>query len=124
MNNARSVLRQLLFGVAAKGGLAEQVEPAKPICITAGRDAFQSIGSSTDQAWRELVVNLFPDPTPAVKGGKKSEADQITDDMQKFPEASVDGMVEQRTEELNQYRRQVERAQRLASEGVEGVVKV
>lgn len=124
MNNARGVLRQLLFGVAAKGGLAEQLDSAKPICVAAGKDSFQGIGASqTDHAWREKVESLFPDPTPAMKGPKKSEADQISDDMQKFPEASVDGMVEQRAEELNQYRRQVERAQRLAGEGVEGVVK-
>lgn len=122
MNAMRGILRQLLFGVAAKGGATEQLDPSKPIYISAGKDNLASINtgaSGTAQSWRELIISQFPDPQPALKGGKKAtEGDQVVEDLAKHPESAVDGMVEQRTEELVQYRRQVERNQRLASEGV------
>eukprot|EP00434_Breviolum_minutum_P023170 symbB.v1.2.020440.t3/scaffold1722.1/size104679/1 len=44
----------------------------------------------------------------------------VMEELFKYPESSIDGMVEQRSEELQQYRRQVQRNQRLASEGIEG----
>eukprot|EP00928_Gymnodinium_smaydae_P079676 TRINITY_DN63541_c0_g1_i1.p1 TRINITY_DN63541_c0_g1~~TRINITY_DN63541_c0_g1_i1.p1 ORF type:complete len:413 (+),score=101.73 TRINITY_DN63541_c0_g1_i1:115-1239(+) len=129
MNNARGILRQLLFGVTAKGGIPEQLDPSKPICVAAGKDSLGAIGApgsqpSTDRAWSDMVSVLFPDPNPLQKGAKKSDADALSEELVKFPESAVDGMVEQRIEELNQYRRQVERNQRLASEGVDSKVNV
>eukprot|EP00913_Durusdinium_trenchii_P018994 g17850.t1 len=44
---------------------------------------------------------------------------QVVEELFKYPESSIDGMVEQRVEELQQYRRQALRNQRLASEGIE-----
>jgi len=125
MNNMRALLRQLLFGVASKGGLTEQLDSAKPLCISPGKDSLSAIGvphgsHGGEQAWRELCQSLFPDPQPAQKGKQRSAGEQVGDELLKYPEGSVDGMVEQRVEELNQYRRQVERNQRLASEGVDG----
>ncbi|CAE8652687.1 unnamed protein product, partial [Polarella glacialis] len=125
MNAMRGILRQLLFGVAAKGGFPDQLDHSKPIAIEAGKDSLQSIGAppngqASDRAWRDVVAGQFPDPHMAQKGGKRSEADQVGDELLKFSESSIDGMVEQRIEELQQYRRQVERNQRLASEGIEG----
>eukprot|EP00929_Paragymnodinium_shiwhaense_P108627 TRINITY_DN74941_c0_g1_i1.p1 TRINITY_DN74941_c0_g1~~TRINITY_DN74941_c0_g1_i1.p1 ORF type:complete len:377 (+),score=87.38 TRINITY_DN74941_c0_g1_i1:101-1231(+) len=125
MNNVRGVLRQMLFGATSKTGLPEnpQTDPSKPICIIGGKDSYQAIGApghgTGDKAWRDLIATLFPDPVPIHKGPKKTEAELVGDEMLKYPEASVDGMAEQRVEELNQYRRQVERNQRLASEGVD-----
>lgn len=123
MNNVRGLLRQLLFGATVKGGLPEQLDAAKPLCTLAGRDSLLAIGaplggSSNEQAWRQMVNQLFHDPTLMSKDGKKSESAQVSEELLKFPESSIDGMVEQRLEELVQYRRQVERNQRLASEGI------
>jgi len=125
MNNMRSVLRQLLFNVSPKGGLPEQLDHSRPICVGEGKDAVEKIGAppsgqASDRAWRECIEHIFPDPASMTKGGKRSEGDQFSEELGKYPESSVDGMVEQRTEELQQYRRQVERNQRLASEGIEG----
>lgn len=81
-------------------------------------------GQASDRAWRDLLENIFPDSAPMMKGGKKSESDQVNEELLKYPESSIDGMAEQRIEELQQYRKQVERNQRLASEGVHGVKEV
>lgn len=129
LNTMRNVLRQMLFGVAPKGGIAEQLDPSKPICVLAGKDNLQSIGApqGTDggeQSWRNLAAHLFPDANPSAKGGKRSEADQVGEELPKYSESGIDGMVEQRLEELQQYRRQVERNQRLASESLESKVGV
>jgi len=130
MNSMRAVLRQLLFGVTPKGGIVEQSDPSTPICILAGKDNLQSIGAphgttGGEQAWRDLAAHLFPDTNPsAAKGGKKSEAEQVGEELPKYAESGIDGMVEQRIEELQQYRRQVERNQRLASESLENKVGV
>lgn len=123
LNAMRGVLRQLLFGVAGK--VAEQLDPSKPIAVMAGKDSLANIGTppsgqATERAWRDLMASYFPDPQPAQRGPKKTEAELVSDELLKYPENGIDGMVEQRTEELQQYRRQVERNQRLASEGVDG----
>lgn len=125
LNTMRSILRQLLFGVSTKGGLSEQLDHSKPISIAAGKDSLSGIGGpqggqATEKSWRDFMSLQFPDPQPTQKGGKRTEADQVADELLKFPESSIDGMVEQRNEELLQYRKQVERNQRLASEGVDG----
>eukprot|EP00933_Yihiella_yeosuensis_P006302 TRINITY_DN11099_c0_g2_i1.p1 TRINITY_DN11099_c0_g2~~TRINITY_DN11099_c0_g2_i1.p1 ORF type:complete len:373 (+),score=76.13 TRINITY_DN11099_c0_g2_i1:191-1309(+) len=124
MNAMRAILRQLLFRVAAKGGFPEQLDYAKPIAVAAGKDSVASIGEppngSGDKGWRDVMSSQFPDTSSSQKGGKKSEADQVVEEILKYPESSIDGMVEQRQEELLQYRKQVERNQRLASEGVDG----
>lgn len=122
MNAMRGLLRQLLFCVPPKGSL-EQLDHSKPICVTAGKDSVSAIGlpnsgQASERAWKEYVQHLFPDPSPVARG-KKSEAEQVVEELFKYPESSIDGMVEQRVEELQQYRRQVERNQRLASEGIE-----
>jgi len=124
--NVRNVLRQLLFGVAAKGGLSEQTDHSKPLCVMAGRDTLQAIGTpnastaSPEMAWRELMGVYFPDPNRGSFDPKKSDGAQVAEELQKYPESTIDGQVEQRTEELQQYRRHVERTQRLASEGIDG----
>jgi len=130
MNTVRSILRQLLFGIAAKGGIPEQLDSSKPISISAGKDSLQNIGTpqggkTGEQAWRDMAASLFPDTSQSSspqKGGagKRTDSDQVAEELQKHPESSVDGMVEQRIEELQVYRRQVERNQRLASEGLDG----
>jgi len=127
MNSTRTLLRQLLFGVSAKKDFPEQLDPSKPLCIVSGKDSLGAIGvpqgsSGGDAAWRELAAQLFPDAGSAMaaKGGKRSETEQVGEELLRFGESSIDGMVEQRIEELQQYRRQVERNQRLASEGLEG----
>jgi len=125
MNSMRAVLRQLLFAETVKGGLPEQIDPSKPICVAGGKDTLQAIGvphgGSGIAAWRELAAQLFPDTNPsASKGGKRTETEQVGEELLRFGESSIDGMVEQRTEELANYRRQVERTQRLASEGLDG----
>mmetsp|Transcript_17374 Transcript_17374/g.40525 ORF Transcript_17374/g.40525 Transcript_17374/m.40525 type:complete len:376 (+) Transcript_17374:61-1188(+) len=125
MNNMRNFLRQALFGVKATGkaALNDQLDPSKPLCVLAGKDSLQNIGAPTSSrgtgpaGWVDFVASLFP-PNQAEKSVKK-EGDRITEELAKYAEPSVDGMVEQRTEELHQYRRQVERNQRLAGEGLD-----
>lgn len=128
LNAYKGILRQLLFGVTAKGGLPQQLDPSKPLCVLAGKDGLQAIGAptssggmSTDGGWKSLMGDYFPDPQLRSKDPKKSESAQVGEELKdpKFAESSIDGMVEQRLEELQQYRRQVERNQRLASEGVD-----
>jgi dynein light intermediate chain 2 len=125
MNNVRGVLRQLLFGVAAKGGIADQLDPSKPIVVMAAKDSLEAIGgprpgpcNRDDRGWREVAGALFPEP-PKSKESKSREGELLSEELLKYPESSVDGMVEQRVGELEQYRKQVERNQRLASEGVD-----
>merc|ERR1719453_1961784 len=127
MNSMRALLRQLLFGVVAKKDTPEQLDPSKPIVALSSKDSLHGIGvphgreGQGDAAWRELAAQLFPDTNPsASKGGKRSETEQVGEELLRFGESSIDGMVEQRVEELQQYRRQVERNQRLASEGLDG----
>jgi len=129
VNALKGILRQLLFGVTAKGGLPQQLDASKPLCVLAGKDSLQAIGApnssggmSTDSGWKTLVSDYFPDPQLRSKDPKKSESAQVGEELRdpKFAESGIDGMVEQRLEELQQYRRQVERNQRLASEGVDG----
>lgn len=125
MNSVRALLRQLLFGVTAKKDIPEQLDPSKPLCVVAGKDSLQAIGvpqgGGSIHQWRDLAAQLFPDTNPsASKGGKRSETEQVGEELLRFGESSIDGMVEQRIEELQQYRRQVERNQRLASEGLDG----
>jgi len=123
MNNMRGVLRNLLFGAQVKGNM-EQTDPNKPLCVFAGKDSLQNIGpaggGSGDKAWLALLGDMFPDPNRLSKEPKKSDGAQVAEDITKYPESSVDNMIEQRLEELAQYRKQVERNQRLASEGIDG----
>mmetsp|Transcript_76125 Transcript_76125/g.215282 ORF Transcript_76125/g.215282 Transcript_76125/m.215282 type:complete len:403 (-) Transcript_76125:90-1298(-) len=128
MNAVRGLLRQTLFGVAAKPkDLQDQLEPSKPICVVAGKDSLQGIGApsgapSTEQGWHAFIASIFPEAQTMQKGGeKKGDGELVSEELSKYAETGVDGMVEQRLEELQQYRRQVERNQRLASEGVDGV---
>lgn len=127
MNAMRSILRLLLFGVTPKGGVPEQTDPSKPVSVLAGKDNLQSIGLPTSmrdnwKAFKEQASQMFPEAAAGQRGAaKKSEIDQVAEELLRFGESSIDGMVEQRQEELVQYRRQVERNQRLASEGVDGV---
>jgi len=120
MNNVRGVLRQLLFGAATKGAGNEQLDPAKPLYVAPGKDSLQQIGAPMGPGWGAMIAEFFPDPQPTPKGVKKTESEVLAEELMRFPESAVDGMVEQRIEELNQYRKQVERNQRLASEGVDG----
>jgi len=123
MVGARAILRKLIFGVEAKSSHVEQLDPAKPITVLAGRDRLEAIGkphgaSEPAKAWRDIVKTYFPDTHTTQK--KDTAHQKVQDELQRFPESSIDGMVAQRTMELDLYRRQVERNQRLASEGVEG----
>lgn len=126
MNSMRNLLRLLLFGVPPTKGMTEQLDPSKPLCVMAGKDSLANIGppprgQASASAWAEAVSAEFPDPHPsATKGGKKSDLDQVVEELQKCPEGAVDSTVEQRLEELQAYRKQAERNQRLASEGVDG----
>jgi len=123
MVGARAVLRKLIFGVEAKSSHVDQLDPAKPITVLAGKDSLEAIGkphgaAAPDKAWRDIVKTYFPDTQTTQK--KDTACHKVQEELQRFPESSIDGMVAQRTMELDLYRRQVERNQRLASEGVEG----
>jgi dynein light intermediate chain 2 len=124
MANVRNLLRWLLFGVPPSKGMAEQLDPHKPLCVVAGKDSMANIGGpsrgkASASGWAEAISAEFPDLKKA-EGGKKAEGDQVAEDLLKFPESAVDGTVEQRQEELQAYRKQAERNQRLASEGIDG----
>ena len=60
------------------------------------------------------------------KGASTSGGDlrAVNEEISKFVEAAIDGMVEQKNEELAQYRRQAERNVRLASEGIDAKILV
>lgn len=78
--------------------------------------------SSTSCCSLELASSTYPKlayiwPSRS-KETKKSDSVQVAEDLPSYSESSVDAMVEQRLGELQQYRRQVERNQRLASEGI------
>jgi len=123
MVGTRAILRKLIFGVDAKSSHVDQLDPAKPIAVLAGKDSLEAIGkphgaSAPDKAWRDIVKTYFPDTQTTQK--TDTACQKVQDELQRFPESSIDGMVAQRTMELDLYRRQVERNQRLASEGVEG----
>jgi len=130
MKGATGILKQLVFGASSKGGLPEQLDPSKPLFCMPGKDSFQALGvnngnQSTEKGLSDAVADLFPDPARLSKDVKKSEAVQLAEDLPAYPESGVDAMVEQRLGELQQYRKQVERNQRLASEGItskEGVL--
>jgi len=124
MNLVRNILRKLLFGVEPKGGFPEQLDTGKPLSVMAAADNLQSIGApqgkgQDEQAWRDTMHSLFPDTSPAAKAGGKSDSEVVQSEIEKHKESSIDGMVEQRNEELTQYRKQAERNQRLASEGID-----
>lgn len=126
MTSMRNLLRLLLFGVAAKGSNIEQLEHNKPLYIPAGLDSITSIGNPqgsgvcTSNAWKTSIETSFPYTTiGGLQKASKGEVEALGEDLEKYPEAAVDGMVEQKIEELNQYRRQAERNQRLASEGID-----
>jgi len=123
MVGARAVLRKLIFGVDAKSSHVDQLDPAKPIVVLVGKDSLEAIGkphgaTAPEKAWLDIVRTYFPDTQATQK--KDTACQKVQDELQRFPESSIDGMVGQRTMELDLYKRQVERNQRLASEGVEG----
>lgn len=123
MNATRALLRKLIFAAETKGGIPEQLDHGKPICVQAGKDSLEAIGkphgaSSSAAGWKQLLSTYFPDTGSGQ--GKEKSAQKLDEDLKKqeYGESSIDGMVAQRTMELDLYRRQVERNQRLASEGV------
>lgn len=120
MKTIQGLLRQLLFGVTAKG-LVEQVDPMKPVYMPPGRDSLAELQFESAAMVLDHMAALFPDPQPLKRGEVRlSEAELLGEELARYPEAQVDGVVEQRTDELAQYRRQVERNKRLASQGVDG----
>ncbi|CAK0828662.1 unnamed protein product [Prorocentrum cordatum] len=108
--------RQKLTGpeLSPRGGGA----PPRPAPAGASRTQASASG------WVEAISAEFPPlgfpDLKKAEGGKKAEGDQVAEDLLKFPESAVDGTVEQRQEELLAYRKQAERNQRLASEGIDG----
>jgi dynein light intermediate chain 2 len=126
MNSMRNLLRLLFFGVAAKGSNIEQLEHNKALYIPAGHDSLAGIGNPqgsgvcTTNAWKASIESAFPYTTlGGAQQASMGGAEALGEELAKFSEAGVDGMVEQKIEELNQYRRQAERNQRLASEGID-----
>jgi len=123
MKGVNGILKQLVFGAAPKGGLVAQLDPGKPLLCPPGKDSLQALEvnngqQSTEKALCDAVADIFPDPARMSKETKKSDSVQVAEDLPSYSESSVDAMVEQRLGELQQYRRQVERNQRLASEGI------
>lgn len=124
----QNTLRGLFFGGGSRGSGGEQFDhSSKPIHIPVARDSFEQIGHAgssgrTGEAdWAALVEEVFPKHLGEQKGASNSGGDlrAVNEEISKFVEAAIDGMVEQKNEELAQYRRQAERNVRLASEGID-----
>jgi hypothetical protein len=66
-----------------------------------------------ERLWQELVESLIPKIAPV--GGAK-DPNQILGDMRKWTEDKVDSMRQRKDEELEQYKKEIERAKRFESQ--------
>merc|ERR1712096_355650 len=121
----RSVLRGFFFGGFSRGQApAEQFDhSSKPIHIPVAKDSIEQIGPAGSQGrngeadWAALIEEIFPKSLEHKKASQ--DVREVSEELASHNESAIDGMVEQKSEELNQYRRQAERNQRLASEGID-----
>jgi hypothetical protein len=66
-----------------------------------------------ERLWQEIVESQIPKVAPA--GGAK-DPQQILGDMRRYAEDKVDAMRQQKDEELEQYKKEIERAKRFESQ--------
>lgn len=95
----------------------------QPLNIYAGSDVFAQIGEpegsgnrrnvAFEKLWQELVEAQIP--KTAAQGGAKDPA-QVLGDMRRYAEDKVDNMRQQKDEELEQYKKEIERAKRFESQ--------
>eukprot|EP00397_Hematodinium_sp_SG-2012_P054027 GEMP01064880.1.p1 GENE.GEMP01064880.1~~GEMP01064880.1.p1 ORF type:complete len:348 (+),score=87.82 GEMP01064880.1:58-1101(+) len=104
-STVRSLLRKLLFGMPTK--IADQTNINKPIMVNMGSDTLEQIGGPTSPDILERQgAQDFGEKTAAASSALSSE------DLKKFPERTVDEVVEQREEDLAFYRQQREHSRR------------
>ncbi|CAD7965239.1 unnamed protein product [Amoebophrya sp. A120] len=113
MNNYRGILKGLLFNTppTAKPCL----DMTKPLCIPAGSDSLEKIGppipgaASEPGVWQKFLEKEVP------KQKSKDDKEQVltNEELAKFPDSAIDGMVVQKGDELIQYKREAERRYRL-----------
>ena len=114
--------RALLNYHVFEGGPVGRVEknPNNPINVPAGSDSFSNIGEpdgaqmrsrvSFEQLWQEIVEAQFeklPD--------QSAQTSKALANMAKYAEEKVDNMRRQKDEELEQYKKDIERAKRFES---------
>ncbi|CAD7948593.1 unnamed protein product [Amoebophrya sp. A25] len=119
MNSFRSLLKPLLFSTASTAKAS--LDMTKPLCVPAGSDSFEKVGpplpgaAAEASVWQKLLDQEIGREASSTDGG--GGAEQLTDaDLARFGEASVDGMVDQKRDELVQYKRAAERRLRLQQE--------
>ena len=112
--------RALLSHQVFEGGPLGKVEknPNQPIHVPSGQDSFSQIGEpdgankrskvSFEQLWQEIIESQFPK-------AQDQDGDRTTrflQSMAKYADEKVDNMRRQKDEELEQYRRDIERQKR------------
>eukprot|EP00391_Amoebophrya_sp_Ameob2_P003691 CAMPEP_0179004046 /NCGR_PEP_ID=MMETSP0795-20121207/13051_1 /TAXON_ID=88552 /ORGANISM="Amoebophrya sp., Strain Ameob2" /LENGTH=371 /DNA_ID=CAMNT_0020698193 /DNA_START=2008 /DNA_END=3123 /DNA_ORIENTATION=+ len=128
MNNFRGLLRGLLFNSATT--VKPCLDMTKALCVPAGTDSLEKIGgpvpgsAAEPSVWQRFLEQELPKRADLGSGQAANkagpEAAVTNADLAKFPEASIDGMVAQKGDELVQYKRLAERRQRLESEAGTG----
>ena len=94
--------------------------PSSAIMVPVGQDKFAEIGepdgagrranTSLSHIWKEVVESTF-ERTPE---DKHNAAPKILSLMAKYPDDKVDAMRRQKDEELENYKKEIERAKRFA----------
>lgn len=94
----------------------------QPLNVYAGADTFAQIGEpegagnrrnvAFEKLWQEVVEAQIP--KMAVQGAK--DPAQVLGDMRRYAEDKVDNMRQQKDEELEQYKKEIERAKRFESQ--------
>jgi len=109
VKKARDLLSHSAFSSAAVKGMSQDYN--KPLIIPAGSDTFQAILSGGEVPKLEVMKHQFSTHFPQEEG----EALTMSEDPAKdphFKEAEVDMLRLQKDEDLDRYRRDVERRQR------------
>jgi len=109
VKKARDLLSHFAFSTPAVKGMSQDYN--KPLIIPAGSDTFQAILSGSEVPKLEVMKHQFSTHFPQEEGETLTMSEDPAKD-QHFKEAEVDMLRLQKDEDLDRYRRDVERRQR------------
>lgn len=109
VKKARDLLSHFAFSSAAAKGMSQDYN--KPLIIPAGSDTFQAILGVAEVPKQEVMKHQFSTHFPQEEGETLTMSEDPAKDPH-FKEAEVDMLRLQKDEDLDRYRRDVERRQR------------
>lgn len=103
-------------------------DPNQPLNLYAGTDSFSAIGEPEgagmrrnvpfERLWQELIEASMP---KAASAATAKDPAAVLGDLRRWAEDKVDAMRQQKDEELEQYKKEIERAKRFEAQKASGV---